>query len=107
MVNYPDLSNVSNSSGIEGILTLPNASYPYFWTLIIFGIWAIFTFSLYFREKSFKGKGNLLSSAAVSSLVCIVLSTMGSLLGFVTLISQLPIFVFGILIIAIWIFSNK
>lgn len=105
-ISYPDLSNLSNTTGIEGLLQLPNASYPFFWAIIIAGIWVILTFTMYFKEKAIQGRGNMLSSAAVSSLAAIMLSTLGSLLGIVTLTSQLPILIFGIVVIVLWIFSK-
>lgn len=106
LVDYPDLSSLNNDSGITGLLALPNASYPWFWTLIIVGIWAIITFTLYFSEKSIKGRGNMLSCASISSLSCIILSLLGSLLGILTVVTQVPIIVFCVIIIVIWIFSN-
>ena len=106
MVDYPDLSNLSNSSGIGDLLAIPNTSYPFFWTIIIAGIWIVLTMSFYFREKSIKGKSDIISAMAVASLPCIMISTLGSLLGIVTITSQLPIIVLSGVIIAVWIFSK-
>jgi len=75
MVKYPDLSNLSTGE-IGELLALPNASYPFYWGLTMIGLWIIFSFSMYFREKELKGKGNLLSSMAVSSFAIIMLSTL-------------------------------
>jgi hypothetical protein len=107
MVDYPDLSSLTNNSGIEGLLQLPNASYPYFWTLILGGIFFVLTLTMYFREKSLRGTGNILSSAAVASLACIVLAGLGSLLEIFTVETLVPVIVFGLLIIAVWIFSTR
>ena len=106
MVDYPDLSSLGNSSGIDGLLTLPNASFPFFWVTILAGIWLIITFALYYGEKSSKGRGNLLSSAGVSAFACITLATIGSLFGLFTVTTLVPVIVFGILVIAIWLFSS-
>lgn len=107
MVEYPDLSNLSNTSGIEGLMSLPNASYPWFWTTILAGIWIIISLTTYFREKSLNGRGNLLSSMAVSALACIILATVGSLFGMFTVETLVPVAVFEVVIIVIWLFSSK
>ena len=107
MVDYPDLSSLNNGSGIGGLLALPNASYPFFWTLVLGGIFIILALAMYFREKSINGRGNLLSAAAVSSLACIVLATLGSLMEIFTVETLVPVVVFGVLIIVVWIFSTR
>lgn len=107
MVEYPDLSSLNNASGIGGLMSLPNASYPWFWTTILAGIWIIIALTTYFREKSLKGVGNLLSSLAVSALACIILATVGSLFGIFTVETLVPVAVFGAVIIVIWLFSSK
>lgn len=107
MVEYPNISSLNNNSGISGLLALPNASFPLFWTTIIGGIFIILTFTMYFSEKSLKGRGNMLSSMAVSSLACIFLAGLGSLFGIFTVTTFIPILVFGIMIIVVWIISVK
>jgi putative exporter of polyketide antibiotics len=107
MVDYPNLSSLNSNSGIGGLLAFPNAIDPLFWTVILTGIFSVLTLTMYFREKSLTGRGNLLSSAAVSSLACIMLAVLGSLLEIFTVETLVPIAVFGILIIVVWIFSNK
>ncbi len=106
MVNYPDLSNLSNDAGIGELLALPNASYPFYWGIIMVGIFIIVSLSIYFRDKSLGRPGNLLSSMAVSSLAVIMLSTLGTLINIITLEVFLPLLVAGMAIIAIWIFSG-
>jgi len=104
MAKYPDLGNVTG--GIGELLALPNASYPYYWALIMIGLWVIISLTLYFKEKSLLGKGNLLSSMAVSAFAIIMLSTLGTLFNIITLAIFLPLLVGGLVIIAIWIFSS-
>lgn len=106
MVDYPDLSSLSNTSGLQGILTLPNASYPFFWVFILGAIWVVISFSIYYRDKSLTGRGNLLSSMAVASLACIMLGLIATLIEILTVTTFIPILVFGIVIIVIWMFSN-
>lgn len=106
MVSYPDLSNLSGG-GIGELLALPNSSYPFYWALIMIGIWIIISFSIYFKEKSLLSRGNLLSAMAVSAFAVIMLSTIGTLFDIMTLTVFLPLLVGGLVIIAIWIFSGK
>ena len=106
MVNYPDLSSLSDTAGISELLALPNASYPFYWGLIMVGIFIIVSFSIYFRDKSLGKPGNLLSAMAVSSLAIIMLSTLGTLMNIITLDVFLPLLVAGLVIIALWIFSG-
>jgi hypothetical protein len=107
MVNYPNISSLNSNSGISGLLALPNASYPNFWTAILAGIWLVLTLGMYFKEKGLNGRGNILSAAAVSALACIVLATLGSLVRIFTVDTLITVVVFGLLIIVIWLFSGR
>lgn len=106
MASFPDLGNLSSSSRINDFLSLPNASYPYFWAWIIGGIWIIITLNTYYKEKRDTGRGNILSSMAVAAFACIILSTLGTLVGFISLEIMLYILVLGIVLIAVWWFSS-
>ena len=107
MVTYPDLSSLSDGAGIGELLALPNASYPFYWALIMVGIFVIISLTMYFKEKSVGRPGNLLSSMAVSAFAVIMLSTVGTLFNILTLEIFLPLLVAGLVIIAIWIFSGR
>lgn len=107
MVTYPDLSSLTNASGITGLMALPNSSYPYFWAWILGGIWFIIVATLYFKEKEKAIKGRLLSSMAVASLAIIFLSTIGTVMGIVSTDIMIYILVLSILIIAIWLLTQK
>jgi uncharacterized protein YacL len=106
MADYPDLSSLTNTSGIGGLLAVPNASYPYFWTWILASFFFIITFSTYFSEKERRGVGYILSSMAVASFATIVLATIGTIVGFITLEIMISILVFGLLIIGVWFFFS-
>lgn len=106
MVDYPNLSSLNANAGIDGILALPNASYPNFWTVILGGIFVVLTLAMFFREKSINGRGNMLSGAAVSAFACIVLATLGSLMRIFTVDTLVNVIVFGLLIIVFWLFSG-
>ena len=106
MVNYPDLGNLSENATIGDFMAFPNNVYPYFWVWLIGALWFIITLTLYFSEKEKIGKTNILSSMGVSSLACLFLSTMGTLLGIISLEIMIYILVFCLLIIVVWIFSD-
>ena len=105
-VSYPDLSNLSVNATIVDLMALPNSSYPFYWGLIIIGLWVIFSFTLYFREKDSVGKSNLLSAMAVSAFAMIILSTILTLTPILTMEIFLPLLIGGLLIISVWIFSS-
>lgn len=107
MVEYPDLSSLNGTSGIGGLLSLSNSSYPYFWAWILGAFWLIITTSLYFSERQRKGVGSLLSSMAISCFALMVLSTLGSIIGFVSLEIMTYILVFCLMIIGVWFFTTK
>jgi len=107
MVNYPDLSNLTNSSGVAGLMALPNSSYPYFWAWIMGGIWVIMVFTMFFKEKEKLGRTRILSSMAVASLSILLLSTIGTALTIITVDIMINILVFCMVVIAIWFFSSK
>ncbi len=107
MVSYPDLSNLNNQSGIAGLMSLPNSSYPYFWAWILAGIWIIIVLIMYFTDKEKTGKGKILSSMAVSSFAILFLATIGTVLGIVTNDIMVYILVISSIIIAIWMFTGK
>ncbi len=107
MVEYPNLSSLDNSSGIAGLLSLPNASYPFFWAWILGGIWIIIVLTMYFKEVEKVGKSRILSSMAVASLAILLLSTIGTVLTIVSIEIMVNILVLSMLIIGIWFFSGK
>ncbi len=107
MVSYPDLSSLTNTSGIGGFLSLPNSSYPYFWAWILGGIWLIISFTLYFKEKERKSVGNILSSMAVACFALLVLSVIGTIVGFVSTEIMVYFLVFCFLIIGVWFFTAR
>ena len=107
MVTYPDLSVLTNSPGIGGLMKLPNSSYPYYWAWILGGIWMIMVLTMYFVEKDKTGRGKILSSMAVACLAIIFLSVIGTVLKIVSTEIMVYILVISFIIIAIWFFSTK
>ena len=107
MVDYPDLSSLTNSSGIGGLMKLPNSSYPYYWAWILGGLWVIMVLTMYFKEKEKIGKGKILSSMAVACLAIIFLSVLGTALEIVSVDIMVKLLVLCFMIIAIWFFSTR
>lgn len=107
MVQFTDLSNLSQNATIGDFMAFPNASYPYFWAWIIGAIWVIITLTLFFTEKDKIGKAEILSNLAISSFACIVLSIFGTLLGIIENEIMIRILVLGIVFIVVWLFSSK
>ena len=105
-IEYPELSDIGINGTIGDFMTFPNSIYPYFWAWIIGGLWLIIAFTLYYTEKNTVGRSNMLSSMAVSSYACMILSLLGTLVGIITLNIMIYIFVFGIVMTVIWFFSK-
>ena len=107
MVNYPDLSSLNSESGIAGLMSLPNSSYPFFWAWILGAIWSIMVLTMYFKEVDKVGKAKILSSMAVASLAILLLSTIGTVLTIISVDIMVTILVLSLVIIGIWFFSSK
>jgi hypothetical protein len=107
MVNYPNLSSLNNESGVAGLMSIPNSSYPYFWAWILGGIWSIIVLTMYFKENEKIGKAKILSSMAVASLAILFLSTIGTVLTIISVDIMINILVLSLIIIAVWFFSSK
>ncbi len=107
MADFPNFDSWSSSTGIAGLLSLPNSTYPYFWAWILAGIWIIIILNTFFRERRDLSKSNILSSMAVASLAILVLATIGSLVGFISLEIMLYIIALFIVTGAIWWFSGS
>ena len=105
---FPDLANITTENpSIADILAYPNAVYPYFWAWMIFLLWGVIVLATYFREKEVKGFGRMLESAAVASLVVIVLAVLGSIAGFIETQILVLVLVSGLLLIGVYFYTNK
>ncbi len=92
----------ANATSIEGILSFPLTGDFWFWGEILLAIFVIITLFTFFEERARLGRGNLLSSFAIASLITIILSFIGTLFNIVTKEIFLIIIVFGIIFIVIW-----
>lgn len=107
MVSFPDLSSLNNQSGIGGLMSLPNATYPYYWAWILGAIWIIMVSTMYFVDKAKTGRGRMLSSMAVACFAIILLAAIGTVLTIVSVDIMIYILVFSAIIIGIWWFSVR
>jgi len=107
MVSFPDFSNFSSNPDIGDLLNLPNASYPYYWGWILAGLTLIIALTLYFKEKETTGRGKLISSVAVASLATLLLSVIGTIVGFIPNEILIYHLVLTLIITAIWFFNSS
>ncbi len=96
-----------NTTGIEDILSYPLTGDFWFWGKILLAIFTIITLFTFFEERERLGKGNLLSSFAIASLVTIILSFLGSLFKIITTEIFLIALVSGIVLIFIWFIKGE
>ncbi len=96
-----------NKTNIEDILSYPLTGDFWFWGEILLAIFIIITLFTFFEERERLGKGNLLSSLAIASVVTIVLSFIGSLFKIVTKEIFLITLVLGIVLIFIWFIKGE
>ena len=105
-MSYLGLESLNDTS-VAGIMSFPLSGDYYFYAKILFGIWLIIGLGFFFEEKKRLGKGNMLSSLAVSSLATIVLAVIGSLFDIVTQEVLVSTIVLGSIFIFIWFVRGK
>ncbi len=96
-----------NVTDISQILSYPLTGDYYFWAKILFAIFVIISLGSFFEERKRLGKGNMLSSFAVGSIVTIVLSFIGSLFNVVTGDVFTVVLVLGAFLIFIWYVKGR
>lgn len=82
---WPGIDNLSANPDIGELLSLPTGVYPLFWGWILFGVWVIIVLTTYFAEKETRGFGRMIESLAVASIPVMILATLGSIVGFISL----------------------
>lgn len=101
----PQLQEI-NVTEISGLVSYPLTGDYYFWASILFAIFTILTLAPYFKEKFDVGKSNFFSHLAVSSIVTIVLSFLGTLFGMITNDIMITVLVLGSIFISLWYFQR-
>lgn len=92
--------------GMKEFMQFPTTCDYYFYLKIFIGLFIIFAGTLYFNERKRLGRGELLSSMAISSLGIILLSLIGTVIGFVQTDIFIIILVAGLSFIIIWFFKD-
>lgn len=105
-MSYIGLESLNDTS-VAGIMSFPLTGDYYFYAKILFGIWLIIGLGFFFEEKKRLGKGNMLSSLAVSSLAIIVLAVIGSLFDIITQEVFVSTIVLGLIFIFIWFVRGR
>lgn len=88
------------------LLKFPLSCDYYFYAKIVGGIWAILTFILFFLDRDKLGRGEMLSSMAISSFATIVIALAGTPLGIITADIMILTFVLGMIPIVIWLIKG-
>jgi len=83
-MTYTTLESLNDTS-LRGLLSFPTLDMTFFYAILLWTIGLILAISSYFFEKDRTGKGNFISSLAVSSFIMVVLSV---ILRYLELISR-------------------
>lgn len=107
-------TELGNISTLADLLVYPTGCNYYFYLWIFGALWAIFTFSMYWREKiTSNPKPDLISAAGVSTIPIVVLGGIGTVIKNsqdIPLIQQdilLYILAFSIIIWAVWFLTKE
>lgn len=105
-MTYTGLENLTNTDLVD-LLKFPSIDTSIFYPLIMFGLFIIFSMASYFSEKERTGKGNILSSSAVSGLVMIVLATILRLLLLISKEILIITIVLGSIFVGIYLLTRR
>lgn len=103
----------SGISSFADFLVWPTSCSYYFWLIIIVTLILLLAWRLFNSEQDRLGKGDLLSSLAVSSLAFTVLAVFGTLVkstdGIPMIQSDIMLYLFALTIplVLLWIFKKK
>lgn len=104
MVVCESIANYAMQGPID-LVVYPNTCWPYFWTLILGGIWAILAAAMYSSELKRFFTSEILSCISVAGIVTVFLALIGTLItgsngvpmvtdnGLISLLSVLIIFI--------------
>lgn len=105
-MTYTGLENLTDTS-FKAMLQFPSIDTPLFYPIILFALFMITTISSYFFERDRVGKGNFLSSLAVSSLTILVLAMILRLLELISREILIIHMVVSLVFIGLWMLTNK
>lgn len=107
----PSILDVGTGSFID-LLVYPSLCWPYFWTVIMFGLWATLSSIMYSSEQKRYFQSDFLSAAAVGGIAVTVLSAIGSLIqssdGIPVIPQQtlLAVLAVTIIFVVVWFFRG-
>ena len=105
-MTYSTLENVTDLD-LKGFLQFPSTDTIIFWPLILFAIFIVFTLSTFFREVRREGRGNILSSLAVSGFVVTAIAVIFSLLELIQTHIIVVTFVISVVFQVIYLLTKK
>jgi hypothetical protein len=82
-----------NATRISDIFVYVGEIVPFFWTLVLAGMWVILCLGTYFSQKRLTGTGDFLASAAVASYATVVAATVLALIPGLISVLTLSIFI--------------
>lgn len=97
----PGLEELTDTSLI-GILQYPASCVHYFYAYIMIALWLILTLILFRRDQDKLGKGDFISSMAVSSIAIFFLATIGTGLEIITSDIFIEMLVAMSILVVIW-----
>lgn len=92
--------------GLRELLQFPLIDTVIFYPVLLFAIFVVFTLSTFFREVRRTGKGNILSSLAVSGFVVTAIATIWSLLGLISVETIVLTFVISLVFQIIYLITK-
>lgn len=105
-MSYQTIDNISNAN-IGEILSFPSVNTPTFFPLILVAIFVVITMVSFFREIKREGRGNLMSSLAVSGFITTVIALSMSLLGLIQREVVVMILVISLVFEVIFLLTGK
>lgn len=102
MVTCAGLETLTDTS-LVGILQYPASCVHYFYAYILVALWLILTITFFRRDQDKIGKGDIISSMAVSSIAIFFLTTIATGLGIITSDIFIEMMVAMSILVVIWL----
>jgi putative exporter of polyketide antibiotics len=102
-----NLTSYGNASDLTNLFAMPNMDFPIFFPMILFAIFMILGLSTFFKQRAEEGKGDILSSLAVSGFGTIVISLAMRLLGMISKTTMITSFAICLVFIVLYLLTKK
>ena len=103
---YQQLESIENLD-LKSFLQYPTTGFNFFWVLILFAIFMVFTLSTFFKEIRREGRGNILSSLAIAGFVTTAIAVLFSLLDLIQTQIVIIVFVISIIFQIIFLLTSR